>query len=354
MRLEHSAMEYFGSRTDEAVPACKSEIDRCDYLIGIYAWRYGWRPTPKSPSITEEEFLYARGSGKQCLCYVVDEAHPWPPSFIDKGRDAAQLAVFKRKVSQLVRSTFTTPDNLVKQIAADLARETAPPAGRESFGGLLRVNWDVFSPEMQTVLTTACRQAQAESRDGVVATRHVVTALANIPSTALSLMGAYRRVPIQPLEEDLPPASLEEIFSYDKPVSGCVLASMKRLLPRHTPSQRLLAIELAVDLIKNGTGKSVTDFRAAGIDGAAVDRTMRHIRTIAEDRQLLARALGDLNEAEVLHIAYLAGLPLSSLTLGTNLRDLREQLLTLTRNQGRTLALIGELIRRHSRFIVVE
>lgn len=80
MRLEHSAMEYFGSRTDEAVPACKKEIDGADYLIGIYGWRYGWQPAPDRPSITEEEFLYARENGKRCLCYVVEESFPWPPS----------------------------------------------------------------------------------------------------------------------------------------------------------------------------------------------------------------------------------------------------------------------------------
>lgn len=268
-----------------------------------------------------------------------------------KGDAALRLSAFKEVVGRLVRSTFTTPDNFAKQVAADLARETARPAGRESFGGLLRVNWDVFSSEMQNVLTTACRQAQAESSDGVVATRHVITALANTPSSALSLIGAYSRVPIQALKESLPPASLEEIFNYDRPLSGCVLSSMKRLLPKHTPSQRLLAIELAVDLIKNGTGSSVATFRDAGIDRVAVDRTMRHIRSIAEDRRLLAMALRELSEAEVLHIAYVAGISMAELPRDV---ELSEQVLERARREGRILVLIGELMRRHSKLIVIE
>lgn len=351
MRLDYSAMEYFGSRTDEALPACRSEIDQCDFLIGIYAWRYGWQPASDQPSITEEEFLHARSKGKRCLCYLVDESHPWPPKHIDQGEPANRLRVFKVTVSQLVRSIFTTPDNLAKQIAADLARETAQPISQGSFGGLLRVNWDVFSSDMQNVLMTACRQAQVESSDGVVATRHVVTALANTPNTAFSLFAAYGNVPIQPLREDLPPTTVHDLFNYNKPVSSCVLASMKRLLPQHSPSQRLLAIELAVDLLKHGTGTSVADFRRAGIDAAAVDETMEHIRRVASDRVLLTDALNELNEAEVLHIAYVAEISMAELAPDV---ELRRQVLQRARKDNRVLVLIGELMRRHPKLVVIE
>jgi hypothetical protein len=56
MKSQVAAMEYFGSRGDEASAACFDEIDKCDILVGIYAWRYGWQPTPSGPSITEQEF----------------------------------------------------------------------------------------------------------------------------------------------------------------------------------------------------------------------------------------------------------------------------------------------------------
>lgn len=125
MRVQFSAMEYFGSRADEAVPACTQEIDTCDIVVGIYAWRYGWRPTPESSSITEQEFDYARNNNKCCLCYIIEENYPWPPPLIDIDENAERLRAFKRKVSLLVRSTFTTPDNLSTQVAADLVRELA-------------------------------------------------------------------------------------------------------------------------------------------------------------------------------------------------------------------------------------
>lgn len=127
VKAQYSAMEFFGSRPDEAPSACFQEIAECDILVGIYAWRYGWQPSPDSPSITELEFDYATGQGKKCMCYVADESHPWPVRFVDRGIASERLERFKAKIDRLVRSKFTNPDNLAKQVAADLVRELTPP-----------------------------------------------------------------------------------------------------------------------------------------------------------------------------------------------------------------------------------
>lgn len=128
MRQNSVVMEYFGSRTDDAIEVCKNEIDRSDIVVGIYAHRYGWIPPGSAVSITEMEFDYARRQGKKILCYVVDENHPWPPKFIEGGEAYTKLTAFKQKVGQLVRTVFTTPDDLAKQVAADLAREISTPS----------------------------------------------------------------------------------------------------------------------------------------------------------------------------------------------------------------------------------
>ncbi len=123
MGLEGVLMEHFGSRGDGPGPVCEQEILRCDALVGIYAWRYGWQPVGDGPSMTEREFDFARRQGKTCLCYIVDEEHPWPRALMETGSAAERLAELKCKVSHLVRSTFTTPDNLAKQVASDVGRE---------------------------------------------------------------------------------------------------------------------------------------------------------------------------------------------------------------------------------------
>jgi hypothetical protein len=117
------AMEHFGSRGDDAVEVCREEIDRCDVFVGIYAWRYGFVPLGATRSITEQEFDHAREKVKTCLCYVVDDEHPWPPKWIEGGVGADRLRAFKEKVFSLVVSRFTTPENLSAIVAADLTRE---------------------------------------------------------------------------------------------------------------------------------------------------------------------------------------------------------------------------------------
>ena len=103
MKGQLSAMEYFGSHGDEAAAVCFDEIAECDVLVGIYAWRYGWQSTSSEPSITEQEFDYARSKGKMCLCYVVDENFPWVPVHIDAGEPASRLVKFKNKIDKLVQ-----------------------------------------------------------------------------------------------------------------------------------------------------------------------------------------------------------------------------------------------------------
>lgn len=347
MKNQFAAMEYFGSRGDDASNACFNEIADCDILVGIYAWRYGWQSAPSEASITEQEFDYAASKGKKCLCYVVDDTFPWVPAYIDQGNAATRLTAFKAKVGKLVRSKFTTPDNLAKQIAADLGREMshAPP---DSFGGLLRVNWEVFAPELQTVLAIAYSQARRDSCDGVVATRHVIAALASLPNSGRSVVTAFPNVEVPALNTGIQKVEVAELFAYDRPLSGCVLGSMKRLLPKHSNTQQLLAIELAVDLLKNGRGESVAKFRQAGVDGAAVEKVEKHIRRIATDTTMLQNGLRGLTDAEIIHLAYITSTPLSAGLAGDSLRT---AILHQAGKKGVSLFLAGELLRRYPRLV---
>lgn len=350
MRQEYSAMEFFGSRADEAVPACRKEIDSSVLLLGIYAWRYGWISPGSHRSITEEEFDYARELGRKCLCYVVSEDHPWLPSLMDKGAERVALEHFKKKVDALVRSKFTTPDDLAKQVAADVARELAPERGAESVGGLLQVNWDALSPELQIVFLNAYKRAKEGSRDGVVATRHVVAALlSSVNSSGILLRQMDKTFLETVLADSEPPAqvdnavALAQVFGHAQPFSHCVVGSLQRLLPSHSARDRLLAVELASDLLKNGRGSSVEKFRRAGIDAACVERLMRHATMIAEDRDRILAALKGFSDEELAAVAYAAGLKLAPRLEGN---QLRESAIGAAAEKGQMGAFVGELMRR--------
>jgi len=350
MKQEHSAMEFFGSRGDEAVPACEKEIESCSILIGIYAWRYGWVPPGTVRSITEQEFDYARALSKRCLCYVVSEDHPWPPALIDRDENAAALERFKRKVATLVRSKFTTPDNLAKQVVADVAREMAPERSRNSVGGLLQLNWDALSAELQGVFLEAYKRSKEGSQDGVVATRHVLAALASSANSSGILLHQIDKGLIDGLIQDSEPAAqiddtvaLAQVFGHEQSFSHCILGSLDRLLPSHSPRDRLMALELTADLLKNGRGKSVEKFRRANIDGAAVSRLMTHAESIAADSSRILTAMALFTDAEIAMIAYSVGL---SVQPGLQGSGLQEAVVAAATAQGAITILAGELMRR--------
>lgn len=348
MQQQFSAMEFFGSRTDEAKPVCMKEIDYCEFFVGIYAWRYGWIPPGDKVSITEQEFDYAKLKEKRCLCYVVDENHRWLPSLIDKGDDSTKLAAFRSKVGKLVRSEFSTPDDLAKKIAADIARELIPKGNTESFGSLLNVNWDLLDYELQRIFIDAYQRARTGSRDGVVATRHFIAALASVPSTATVLLHSLPKKIIEEILEENKivdtDISYAEAFQHEKPVSSCVLGSMQRLLPTHSTNQRLLAVELAADLLKNGRGDSVAKFRRAGIDYNAVEKLIEHVDLISKNIDAMECAMQSLSDSEISSIAY--AIEINPPT-GCSRITTKKELLDAAIQYDRLPILAGELMRRN-------
>lgn len=116
------AMEDFGSYPLDATEVSTARVDDCDLFLGIYAFRYGHTPEDGGPSITEMEYDYARLKGKRCLCYFMDEAQRPATGDEDEGKQR-RLALFKRRIdSELVRSTFTSPEDLSMKVASDFAR----------------------------------------------------------------------------------------------------------------------------------------------------------------------------------------------------------------------------------------
>jgi tetratricopeptide (TPR) repeat protein len=118
--VEH--MEIFGARDEEPTKASLDELDGCDVLVGIYAYRYGTVPKGSKVSVTEEEYLHAMASKKiKTLVLVVEENHPWPPKLMDK--NLTKIKKFKSKAtSEHTPEYFTSPDNLASRVVAAVGR----------------------------------------------------------------------------------------------------------------------------------------------------------------------------------------------------------------------------------------
>src|SRR6266508_4382188 len=83
MDEEVGHMEIFGARDEDASKVSLEELDKCDVLVGVYAYRYGTVPKGSKASVTEQEYLHAMSKKIPVLVFVVDENHPWPRKSMD-------------------------------------------------------------------------------------------------------------------------------------------------------------------------------------------------------------------------------------------------------------------------------
>ena len=131
-------MEYWAAQGKrKPYPECMREVDACDRVIAIVAYRYGWAPEDQpdgaAKSITWLECEHA----KEVVAFVVDEDHPWPAErkeayrlteAAENGtltpelngevlRNIAKLKEFKKWLSgNGTWNQFTTPDDLKAKV----------------------------------------------------------------------------------------------------------------------------------------------------------------------------------------------------------------------------------------------
>lgn len=119
------AMEHLGARDERPHEECIRIVkEESQYFIGIYAHRYGYIPDGYNISITEAEYDAAGNKDLKRLIYVIDPDFPWVPNHIDTDIAAKQLERFKQTLQKRhIWKYYTTPDNLAKNVLADLGRE---------------------------------------------------------------------------------------------------------------------------------------------------------------------------------------------------------------------------------------
>jgi tetratricopeptide (TPR) repeat protein len=119
MGHEDIAMEYFVAEDKRPVEKCLEDVGSCDLYIGIFAWRYGYAPDGYDKSITELEYQKAVEAGIECLIFLLDEDAPWPPKYVDKGKDAEKIAILRNELStEKTVSLFKSADELAGLVGA--------------------------------------------------------------------------------------------------------------------------------------------------------------------------------------------------------------------------------------------
>jgi hypothetical protein len=113
-------MKNLGNRSEEPKKVCLQEIENCDIMIGIYAYRYGFIPENQEFSITELEYNHATKLNKKVLCYLSDDTNYELNENLTKFRQ-------KIRKERTVTKPFTSKEDLGMQTFKDLNREIQTP-----------------------------------------------------------------------------------------------------------------------------------------------------------------------------------------------------------------------------------
>lgn len=119
--FEYAGPEY--SETTDEVPleARLKEISESSVIILLLGWRYGYIAPSAEKSVLELEYDAATNRGLTVLPYIIDDDYPVPAKLVETGTNAERLRHFKERVrKEKVVKTFTTPENLARQVVIDL------------------------------------------------------------------------------------------------------------------------------------------------------------------------------------------------------------------------------------------
>jgi hypothetical protein len=119
------AMEHFGARDARPLDECFRIIsNEADAFVGIYARRYGHTPDGRTTSITEAEYDCASGIHlPRLICILSEHAARDHANGFRTDANVRKMKLFKQRIAKThICSTFSTPEELACQVAADLGR----------------------------------------------------------------------------------------------------------------------------------------------------------------------------------------------------------------------------------------
>ena len=120
LEIEDVAMEAYGADVRPPLDRCLADVRRCDLYIGLFAWRYGFRPPGQESSITELEYREALAAGKPCLVFLLAEdplaGRPGRP-----GADGERILELRRELKERhLCDFFSSVDDLTAKVIAAL------------------------------------------------------------------------------------------------------------------------------------------------------------------------------------------------------------------------------------------
>ena len=134
MRHDVVSMEDYTATSKPPLEKCLEDVAACDIYVGIFAWRYGYRPPGREESITELEYRQAEQSDVDRLVFLLEESAAWPEESVDDDRTAIERLRSELQ-SRHVVAFFSSAEELATDASvavANLTREAAEESAGEA------------------------------------------------------------------------------------------------------------------------------------------------------------------------------------------------------------------------------
>ena len=143
--------------------------------------------------------------------------------------------------------------------------------------------WDSLSPSLQDAIVLASNAARREGKD-IISTRTLFAALRRLQPEPLPNL--FAEIPSEALPKALSKGISSDMgaLSEIRLFSSCVQDSLNHLTPKSSPTDKLAAEDIFVDIARYGTGSSVRRLRTFGIDAGRINEIVRQLGWTVADR----------------------------------------------------------------------
>lgn len=277
---------------DEAYPSANQPQDLIntiqapyDLFIGIMWKRFG-SPTPSAGSGTQEEYniayeLWQKKKVIDIMFYFSKK--PVNPTEVDINQ-LTRVDLFRKKLAgnsfvwyyngpadfeaKIRKHLCLKMADVVKNdLATNHTSKALPDA--EATASLRRV-WNQMTPELQAFISMPYNENRMRG-DGGVKTQDLFAAMMSRPT--LELQAVMRHIPKEALPAPLQGELVDDPYiASEKPwLSHCIKGSFNRLGKALRPGQQLSALDVFIDIARNGTGESVALLRKHNITPEKID-----------------------------------------------------------------------------------
>lgn len=258
-------------------------------FIGVMWKRFG-TPTATAGSGTEEEYniAYEAWQKKQMIEVMFYFCRkPYLPETLEENEQMGKVLKFKNQLNgKSFIWEYASANDFEEKIRKHLCllmnneMEKKRQPGKmktmpdEETVRTLKAMWNRMTPELQTYFSVPYNENRMKG-DGGIQTRDLFAAMVTNPTP--ELQAVLRNIPQAALPKPFEGKALEEAYiEQEQPwLSHCVASSIKRLNKALPPGQQLTALDVFIDIARNGTGESVRLLREHKIDAAKIEEILK-------------------------------------------------------------------------------